>query len=243
MQENCVKENIVNHLLHLDSSIRPESVSRRVSGVFADVWREQNPQGTYTYRDLGAEPVPHLDAAQVDVMTRLESAGVRDLTAARVAATDSERASWALTWSLVDELLAADTVVIGLPMHNFTVPSVFKAWFDRVVIPPLVVDPATGTGPLHGRRVVVVTARGGAYGPGTPRAGFDFQEPYLRSAFSMLGLDGDLLFIHAELTKSAHVPRLAGFKQAAAESLGAALEAAAEAARTATRGGSTLVTT
>ena len=227
----------MGHLLHLDSSPRQGSVSRQVSGTFATAWRECHPNGAYTYRDLAAEPIPHADAAQIEVMTRLESAEVRDLETARTAATDAERASWAITWPLVEELLAADTVVIGAPMYNFAMPSAFKAWFDRVAIPPLIVDPATGTGPLSGRRVVVVTARGGAYGPGAPRAGFDFQQPYLQAAFSMLGLDDDLSFIHAELTKSAHVPRLAGFQEKAAASLAVAVEAA----RAAALGDSTLV--
>jgi FMN-dependent NADH-azoreductase len=215
-------------LLHIDSSPRPDSVTRQITAQFAASWRAARPgEASYTYRDLAAEPVPHIDAEQVAVMHRVESAGLRDLAAARDAAlTPAEKASWAVAWELIDEVLAADTVVIGAPMHNFSLPSTFKAWFDRLIVAPLIVDPETGKGPLSGRRVVVVTARGGAYGPGTPREGFDFQEPYLRAAFSMVGLADDLAFFHAELTKSGHVPRLAGFKDAAAASLAAALDGA-----------------
>jgi FMN-dependent NADH-azoreductase len=218
-------------LLHLDCSPRDTSISRKVSREFTEAWRATRPDGRYLRRDLAADPVPHIDQYQVEVMNRLEAAGIRDLDVARDAPeTPEEKASWGITWALVEELLAADTIVIGLPMYNFSVPSVFKAWFDRVIIPPLVVDPQTGTGPLAGRRVVVVTARGGGYGPGTPRAAFDFQEPYLRSALSMIALDGELLFLHSELTKSAHVPRLDQFRPAAAESLSHALAGARAAA-------------
>jgi FMN-dependent NADH-azoreductase len=223
----------MSSLLHLDSSVRRESVSRLLSREFAAAWRGAHPDGAYVYRDLAAHPVPHLDEVQVAVMNRLEAAGVRDLGAARDAArTPEERASWAITWGLVEELLAADTIVVGLPMYNYSVPSTFKAWFDRVIVPPLIVDAQTGEGVLAGKRVVVASARGGAYGPGTPRAAFDHQESYLRAALSMVALDRELTFVHAELTKSGHVPRLAKFRDAAAQSHRAALEGVVRAART-----------
>lgn len=214
-------------LLHLDSSPRRGSISRRISGEFAETWRKADPEATYVYRDLAASPVPHIDDAQIQVMHRLEAQGVRDLAAAReAAASPEEKASWAVTWPLVEELLAADTILLGVPMHNFSVSSTFKAWFDRVLIPPLIVDPVSGEGPLSGKRVVVASARGGAYGPGTPRHHCDHQEPYLRAALGMVGLASDLTFLHAELTKSAHVPRLAHLKDVAATSYEAALDGA-----------------
>jgi FMN-dependent NADH-azoreductase len=215
-------------LLHLDSSPRPDSVSRRLSGEFATAWRKSHPEAAYVYRDLAAEHVPHIDAAQIAVMHRLETAGVRDLAAARNAArTPEEAASWSVTWPLVEELLAADTMVLGVPMYNFSVPSTFKAWFDRILIAPLIVDPETGRGPLSGKKVVVASARGGAYGPGTPRQDSDHQERYLRAALGMLGIvEDDLTFLHAEMTKADHVPRLARFKDMAAASYEAAMDGA-----------------
>lgn len=133
-----------------------------------------------------------------------------DLDQARgIPASPEEKAGWEVTWPLVEELLAADTIVLGVPMYNFSVPSTFKAWFDRVLVPPLITDPATGRGPLSGKKVVVASARGGAYGPGTPRHDSDHQEPCLKAALGMIGLAADLTFLHAELTKSAHGPRLA----------------------------------
>lgn len=214
-------------LLHLDTSPRPGSTTRRVTAEFAASWRAAHPDGTHLHRDLAARPVPHIDAGQIAVMHRLESSGQRGLDVARDAArTPEEKHGWLLAWEVIDEVLAADTILLGLPMHNFSLPSTFKAWFDRLVIPPLVVDPDTGTGPLSGKQVVVVTARGGAYGPGTPRHSYDFQEPYLRAALGMVALADDLTFLHAEMTKSGHDPRLASFQQFAASSLKESLEGA-----------------
>jgi FMN-dependent NADH-azoreductase len=214
-------------LLHIDSSPRPESVSREISAEFARAWRKNNPAGAYLYRDLAADPVPHIDAAQISVMHRLETEGIRDLTAARDAARPgAESDSWAVARALIDELVAADTIVLGVPMYNFSVPSTFKAWFDRVLVAPLIVDGQTGEGPLRGKRVVVASARGGAYGPGTPRHDSDHQERYLRAALGMIGLTEDLTFLHAEMTKSAHVPRLARFKDMASASYRTAMDGA-----------------
>jgi len=190
----------VVHLLHIDTSLRFEgSVSREVTAAFADAWRTAHPNGTYTRRDLAADPVPHVDQA---ALASREAAGDRPF---------EER--------LVAELLAADTVLIGAPMYNYGVPSSLKAWLDWVMVPGLFVDQGTGEGVLTGKRVVVVTARGGSYAPGTPRHAFDFQEPYLRAVLGMIGLDRDLEFVHAELTKAHTVPQLAPFRELAAASL------------------------
>src|SRR5689334_4968374 len=104
------RDSAMPTLLHLDSSPRRGSVSRQISGEFAETWRKANPEGTYIYRDLAADPVPHIDHPQIEIMHRLETDGVRDLAAARDAATSPEEAaSWSVTWPLIEELLAADT--------------------------------------------------------------------------------------------------------------------------------------
>jgi FMN-dependent NADH-azoreductase len=188
------------HLLHIDTSLRSEgSVSREVSGAFAEAWRSTRPDGGYTYRDLAVDPLPHVDP--VALATR-EADGDRPL---------EQR--------LIAEVKAADTVLLGVPMYNFSVPSSLKAWLDWIMVPQLFVDQQTGEGVLTGKRVVVVTARGGSYAPGTPRHGLDFQEPYLRAVLGMVGLDRDLEFVHAELTKAHVVPQLAQFREAAVASL------------------------
>ncbi|WKX12756.1 FMN-dependent NADH-azoreductase [Streptomyces sp. NL15-2K] len=219
-------------LLHLDCSARPESVSRQISAEFATAWRSAHPDGRVVHRDLTATPARHVDAAHIELVTRLETAGTVDLDEARgVARNATERRSWRHSWEMIDELLACDVLLIGLPMYNFSVPSTFKAWFDRVAIPPLIVDSRTGKGPLSGLRTVVATARGGSYGPGSPRHGDDFQEPYLRAAFRMVGLADDLQFLHAEMTKSGYVPQLASYRKTAIDSLRQAVERAREIAR------------
>jgi FMN-dependent NADH-azoreductase len=200
----------MSHLLHLDTSIRTEgSRSRRLSAYYSGRWRAKNPGGTTTYRDLAGNPVPHLDHTAV-------SAGF----VAAADRTPEQVAAMALTEELTGELLAADTVLIGLPLYNFGPPSTFKAWFDRIVVPDLTV------GKLAGKEFVIVTARGGGYSPGTPREGWDHREPWLRHALSTLGVD-DVVFVDAELTLARESPAMVPLDLGAAEdqSIAAALAA------------------
>lgn len=213
-------------LLHLDSSASHsrDSVSRQLTGLFADTWRKLYGAAGYRYRDLAADPVPLVSPAYAALGQRVERLGV--IPPARVAALvegAAEKREWALTLPLITELLAADTMLIGVPMYNFSVPASLKAWIDRVTFPGAFADPDTGSSLLHGTRVVVVTARGGSYGPGTPRETFDFQAPYLRAYFGNLGVaDENLYLVHAEMTRAADVPELAHFQALAARSLTAA---------------------
>jgi FMN-dependent NADH-azoreductase len=196
-------------LLHLDASMRwSGSVSRELSAAYARAWREAHPDGTYTYRDLAVDPVPHLDQASHTAAATPDEDH-----------TDEQRAGWKISSELIDELVAADTVLLGVPMYNFSIPSTLKAWLDRIVTPRTVVDRETGQGPLAGKRVVVTASRGGSYAPGTPRESFEFQERYLRTVLSQVGLDQNLTFVNAEMTLAGTVPALAQFQDIAAESL------------------------
>lgn len=198
------------HLLHIDSSIQGErSVSRALSARAAAAWRTAHPGGTVTYRDLGADPLPHLDS---------ESGTARMVAPEQH--TPAQAASWQLTKELVDEVLAADTVLLGLPLYNFGPPSTVKSWVDHLVAPGLSVDRATMTGMLSGRDLLVLAARGGGYAPGTPREGWDHAEPWLPHALSLTGLEPR--FITAELTLADVNPQMAELKPLAAESLAAA---------------------
>jgi FMN-dependent NADH-azoreductase len=100
---------------------------------------------------------------------------------------------------LIEELQSADTVVIGAPMYNFSIPAPLKAWIDQVVrMGKTFGYGANGPRGLLGRKnVVVITSRGGAYEKGSARGGFDFQEPYLQHILGFIGLI-DITFIHAE---------------------------------------------
>ncbi len=96
------------------------SVSRKLTGVFADRLKDGNPSAEITVRDVGAEPLPHLTAETVGAIRG-------------AATTDAERNALALSDALIGEINAADTIVISAPMYNFGIPSTLKAWFDYVL--------------------------------------------------------------------------------------------------------------
>jgi FMN-dependent NADH-azoreductase len=200
-------------LLHIDSSVQGDrSISRRLTARAADRWRATHPGGAVTYRDLAVNPIPHLDA---------ETGTARLVPAeARTAAQDT---SFALSVALVDEIKNADTVLLGVPLYNFGAPSTVKAWVDHIVAPGLSMDAETGGGLLGGTDFVVVASRGGGYGPGTPREGWDHAEAWLPHAVSLTGLRPR--FITAELTMADVNPAMADLKPLAAESLSRALVA------------------
>ncbi|MER7196594.1 FMN-dependent NADH-azoreductase [Streptomyces sp. CB01635] len=174
-------------LLQIDSSVLPGevSLSRSVTAAFRKTWEEQHPEGTVIYRDLAANPVPHITA---DAW----SAGY----VAPSERTPEQSAAFAARVKLIEELEEADAVLIGAPMYNFSIPSTLKAWLDSVL---LLGRTAGETPSAQGTPVVVVASRGGSYAPGTPREGFEFVQNYLEAVLKgTLGLDLD--FIVPELT-------------------------------------------
>ncbi|MFF4959458.1 FMN-dependent NADH-azoreductase [Streptomyces sp. NPDC001222] len=174
-------------LLHIDSSVFPgeASSSRSVTAAFRRTWEEQHPAGTVIYRDLAADPVPHITA---DAW----SAGY----AAPSEHTPEQSAAFAARVKLIEELEQADAVLIGAPMYNFSIPSTLKSWLDSVL---LLGRTAGETPSAQGTPVVVVASRGGSYAPGTPREGYEFVQNYLEAVLQgTLGLDLD--FIVPELT-------------------------------------------
>jgi FMN-dependent NADH-azoreductase len=203
----------VTHLLHVDSSIRGDaSVSRKLSARAAAAWRAAHPGGTVTYRDLGRNPLPHLDVA--GGLAAMLPPGQH---------TAAQAESWALTELLVSEVKEADTIVLGLPLYNFGPPSSVKAWVDRLIAPGLSIDPETHAGLLGGRDLVVLASRGGGYGEGTPREGWDHAEQWLPHGLSATGLEPR--FITAELTLAEVTPAMAELIPLAAKSLAAAEQA------------------
>jgi FMN-dependent NADH-azoreductase len=181
----------MSHLLHLDSSLRTEgSRSRQLSARYAERWQATHPSGTVTYRDLAADPVPHLD--QLSFLAGFVTPADR---------TPEQAAARAWSDRLIDEVLAADTILIGLPLYNFGPPSTFKAWFDQIV------SADRTAGKLGDKEFVIVTARGGGYAPGTPREGWDHREPWLRHALTTLGVT-DAVFINTELTLARESPAM-----------------------------------
>ena len=163
-------------LLHLDSSaLGDQSVPRELGAAIVAHWRARFPVATVEYRDLDADPVPHL-------------------TGGSLARTDSVLA--AQDDRLLQQFLDADVIVLGAPMYNFGIPSTLKAWIDRIAIKGKTFR-YTEQGPqglAAGKRVIVASGRGGAYGDSSPA---DFQEAYLRQLFGFLGID-DIEFVRAE---------------------------------------------
>ncbi|MFE4975881.1 NAD(P)H-dependent oxidoreductase [Kitasatospora sp. NPDC056651] len=222
-------------LLHLDSSISPSgSVSRALTARFAAAWLARHGAAArYRHHDLAADPVPPVRAAYDALGRRTERKGVLALDDIdRLAEEPDEAREWALSRPLIEELRAADTLLIGSPMYNFTVSAGLKAWIDRVSFPGVYQDPDSGEPLLRDTRVVVVAVRGGGYGPGTPREHCDFQVPYLRAYFEKIGVSADRLrVVTAELTRAADIPALNGLQPLAAESLAAAEAAVDELSR------------
>ncbi|MFJ6656629.1 FMN-dependent NADH-azoreductase [Streptomyces sp. NPDC091377] len=213
-------------LLHLDSSadLPADSVSRRLTGLFVSGWRDRHGERGHRYRDLSADPVPPLTPAYTTLGRRVEREGfVPPAKVPALIADAAEEREWRQTAPLVDELLAADTLLLGVPMYNFSVPASLKAWIDRVTFPGAFTDPDSGESLLRDTRVICVLARGGAYGPGTPRERSDFQAPYLRAYFGNLGVT-DLTVVAAELTRVDVLHHLAGLEDLAAASLAGAEE-------------------
>jgi FMN-dependent NADH-azoreductase len=152
--------------LHLDSSINgAASASRAISARIVDQLRTLDPRATVVTRDLVAEPLPHLTLASFN---------------------DQD---------VLDEFLAADTVVIGAPMYNFTLPTQLKAWLDRILIAGKTFR-YTADGPeglATGKRVIVALARGGIYDAGSPAAALEHLETYLRGVFNFIGIDPEFV--------------------------------------------------
>ena len=182
-------------LLRIDSSARRNSVSRQLTGRFVEAWQHEHPEGTVIERDLPATTLPHI----TDEWVQAIHSDPASLTPEQKI---EQRQVLAISDTLIDELVQADTVVIGAPMYNFAIAAPLKAWIDQVVrVGKTVLFAATGPqGILKGKKVYVITSRGGAYRPSTPTERFDYQEPYLRHILGFIGLT-DVTFIHAENQK------------------------------------------
>ena len=167
------------------SAAREGSVSRTLVAETVERLLESNPGAQVVQRDLGASPIPHLSVETLS--------GVRGQPA-----TPAEHAARRLSDELIAELRAADTIVIGAPMYNFSVPTSLRAWFDHVLRAgeTFSYSEAGPKGLLGGKRVIVVESRGGLYSEG-PAATIDFQEPYLRHLLGFVGIT-DVTFVHAE---------------------------------------------
>jgi len=154
-------------LLQIDSSPRSVSVSSELTKEFADAWKAKHTGGTHIHINTSTAALPYVDEALIGAYYTPEDK-----------LTPEQKQHIALSDKLVAEFVAADTIVIGLPMWNFGVPASFKAWIDLVV--------------RRGK-----TFRGGYYTGDSPSKAFDQQEPYIRTVLGFVGLK-NIHFIHAE---------------------------------------------
>jgi FMN-dependent NADH-azoreductase len=179
-------------LLKIDSSPMGErSVSRKLTAEFAKSWTEAHPSGTVISRDLTTLDIPVVNGAWVAAAYTPEDAR-----------TAEQKKALAVSDLLIAELQKSDEYVIGVPMHNFSIPSTLKLWIDQVVrIGKTTAYSATGAeGLLKGKKATLLMASGGVYEQGSGREAFNFVTPYLRTVFGFLGIT-DVHFIAAGGTK------------------------------------------
>ena len=172
-------------LLVVNSSPRRDSVSRRLTRHYAEEWKARNADGRVIERDLAADPPPFVTHAWIEA----------SYTPADQRTPEQEKIL-APSDRLIDEVLAADEIVLGVPMHNFSVPAVLKAWIDMITRRGKTFNYGSNgpQGLVPAKKVVAVVSQGGSYGEGSPA---DFQVPYLRHMLGFIGLK-DLTVIHAD---------------------------------------------
>jgi FMN-dependent NADH-azoreductase len=175
-------------LLHIDSSpLYGRSVSRELTAAFVTQWKASHPDGKVVDLDLNATTIPPITAEWVGAAYTPEEAR-----------TPQQKELLSLSDSLITKLEQADEYVVGVPMHNFGVPSVLKLWIDQIVRVGRTFSYAGGTpkGLIVGKKATFIIATGGIYDAQTQMASFNFVEPYLRSVFGFLGLK-DATFLTA----------------------------------------------
>ena len=184
----------MNRLLELRTSIHSEQgASSRLAADFVSEWLAAHSGATVQVRDLSRDPVPHLTAERFAAFL-----------AKPEARTPEQQAVAGYSDALIAELRAADTIVIGLPLYNFGIPSTLKAYFDHVARAGQTFR-YTEKGPeglLKGKKAIVFATRGGLYA-GTPR---DTQTAYLRDFLAFLGIE-DVEFVYAEGLAMGEAPR------------------------------------
>jgi FMN-dependent NADH-azoreductase len=166
-------------LLHVDSSPRAASATRALTAAYVAAWLDSHPDGTVRRHDLPVLNLPHLNATEMGAWF-----------ASPDEHTDLHRLVLARSDTLIDDVLAADEIVVGAPMWNFSIPSSLKAWIDHVtkVGRTLRLGPEGPYGIVTAARAVVVVSRGSEYGPGLPTEALDHQVPYLRLILGFLGI-------------------------------------------------------
>jgi FMN-dependent NADH-azoreductase len=180
----------MTQLLHIDSSpLAAHSVSRELTRRTVAQWQASHPGTVVEYLDLASDAPTHLNADSLGFRLGLDAEGL----------TDVQKRENAISEQLVSQFLAADVVVVGAPMYNFSIPSQLKAWIDRIAQAGRTFK-YTEQGPqglATGKTVIVVSTRGGAYFGNPAAASMDHQESYLQTIFGFFGIT-DVRFVRAE---------------------------------------------
>lgn len=196
-------------LLHIDSSIMGDhSVSRQLSRNVVDQWVASHPDTEVDYLDLALNSPNHLSA---------ESLGFR-LPPTTATLSDAQRRENAVSEALVTQFLAADTLVIGAPLYNFSVPSQLKAWIDRIAQGgrTFTYTDKGAQGLAGGKTVIVAVSRGGVYSTSDAGRALEHQESYLQTVFGFLGIT-DVRFVRAEGVALGEAGKASALANAAAE--------------------------
>ena len=175
-------------LLHIDSAITgDQSVSRQLTARTVAAWQASHPGTTVQYLDLAVQAPAHLSAQALGFRT------------GQAATTDAERRENAVSEALVSQFLAADVIVVGAPMYNFTVPTQLKAWIDRIAQSgrTFKYTDQGAVGLATGKTVIVASSRGGAYSTSEGGRAMEHQESYLKVVFGFFGIT-DVRFVRAE---------------------------------------------
>ena len=177
-------------LLHIDSSIlAANSVSRQLTKSIVTLWRTSHPGTVVDYLDLAVDGPSHLSADSLGFRMPANGADI----------TDTQRRENAISEDLVSRFLAADVVVVGAPLYNFTIPSQLKSWIDRIAQVGRTFT-YTDKGPkglASGKTVVVASTRGGVYSTSEGGRAMEHQESYLQTMFGFMGIT-DVQFVRAE---------------------------------------------
>lgn len=206
-------------LFRLDASIRTEgSASRELADLVEEEWLAAHPGDAVERRHIGVDRIS-ADAWPLAVSAMGTPAAEQ---------SPEQRAAVALATTLVDELVAADALLFAVPLYNFGVSQHIKTWIDLVFTEPRNLPGASPL--LTGKPVVLATVRGGAYGPGTPRAGWDHSTGYLVRILRDQ-LDADLTVVEREFTLVGVNPALDEFTDMAAQMHAVARDAAREAGK------------
>jgi FMN-dependent NADH-azoreductase len=194
-------------LLHIDSSIlSANSVSRELTANIAKEWIAAHPGTTVDYLDLAVDTPTHLSA---------ESLGFR-MPAGAAELTDVQKSENAVSEALVSQFLAADVIVVGAPLYNFSIPSQLKSWIDRVAQVGRTFK-YTETGPqglAGGKTVIVASTRGGVYSTSEGGRAMEHQESYLQTVFGFFGIT-DVRFVRAEGVSMGEVKKAEAMTEAA----------------------------